>query len=227
MASALRERHPKAVLANDLLTGKTHMTEVEHNTFMLLVSTIRMETKLDMETWYEFDIETYAELAGVSRSVAYEATKLASKKLLHQTCVIKTDTSTVLVNLVTAIKLEDGKIQATFHKELFPYISELVNRFTSIDVRTIFLLRKPQLKNLYSLVSSDKWKADNTRFYELEELYEMLDVPVSYRNYKEFNKHVLKRGKEEFEKLGLGGLKVEVRKVGRKVVAVRFGLGGL
>lgn len=218
----MRKRQPKAVMANDLLTGNLSMTEVEHNVFMLLIASIRKEDKLSMETWYTFPLEDYAELAKATRGSAYEATKLACKKLLHQTCIIKNGNSTVLVNLVTAIKFEDGEIKATFHRELFPYISELVSRFTSIDVRECFLIHKPQLKNLYTLLVADRWKGKNTLPKDLEYLYEILNIPLSYRNYKEFNKHILSRAAREFNNLGFGTLQIMPIKEGRRVIKVRI-----
>lgn len=216
---------PKAVIANDFIQGNLPITEVEYKTFMLLVSCIRHKEKLSAEKWYSFSIETYMELAGVTRKVAYTAIRLAASKLLTRKCIIKEETATITCHLVSEVRVssETSEVSARFSPSLFPYLSELRSKFTYIDLRESFLLKNPQICGLYNLLLTHRWnKRQKAITIPLEELYEILDVPKSYRNYKETNKHILSRGSKEFKRLGLCGLRIKPVKQGRSTVSVRL-----
>ena len=216
---------PKAVIANDFIQGNLPITEVEYKTFMLLVSCIRFKEKLSAEKWYSFSIETYMELAGVPRKAAYGAIRLAASKLLDRKCIIKEETATITCHLVSEVRVnaETSEVSARFSPSLFPYLSELRSKFTYIDLRESFLIRNPQICGLYNLLLMHRWnKRQKSIIISLPELYDVLDVPKSYRNYKEANKHILSKGAKEFKRLGLCGLKVKPIKQGRSTTSVEL-----
>lgn len=216
---------PKAVIANDFIQGNLPLTEVEYKTFMLLVSCIRHKEKLSGEKWYSFSLDTYMRLAGVTRKVAYDAVRVATSKLLERKCVISEGKAIITCHLVSEIKLipDSSEVLARFSPSLFPYISELRNKFTYIDLQESFLLKNPQVCGLYNFLLSHRWnKRQKTIRISLDELYHVINVPKSYQSYKEINKHILSKSIKEFNRLGLCKLTIVPIKVGRAAKAVEF-----
>lgn len=215
----------EAKVHNDIIQANLNVSVSEWNVLLLILTSFNQKKRIKESTWHQVNLVDYAELAGISREAAYEAVRVAGDSLLTKIVKLKNGRALKIVHLITGIEvvLADNTIKMSFHPDLLPYISELSSRYTRLDVEQSFKLKNIYVNRLYTLLTVDRWNPRSRLVeYAIEELYDKLAVPDSYRSFKEFNRLVLSRAVKEFKTMELCKVGIEQVKVGRRVGKIRF-----
>lgn len=215
----------EAKVHNDIIQSSLDITLPEWNVLLLILTSFNQKKSIREDSWHQVNLVDYAELAGITREAAYEAVRAAGDKLLTRIVKIKNGRTLKLVHLVTGIEvtLADNSIRMSFHPDMIPYISELSSRYTRLDVEQSFKLKNMYVNRLYTLLTVARWDIrSRTVEYSIEELYDKLAVPESYKSFKEFNRLVLARAVKDFKTMKLCRVGIEQVKVGRRVGKIRF-----
>lgn len=118
-------------------------------------------------------------------------------------------------------KGKDSLLECSISPELKPYLLELKGNFKSFNLKYILPLQSSYSIRLYEILKKNENIVSVT--FELEDLYNILKVPDSFKSYGKFKEKVLQVAEKEliqhtdifFE------IKEEI-KTGRKVTAITF-----
>lgn len=177
---------------------------------------------------FEVTVENYAELFNITSSNARVELQDAVLRLADRS--IKVDTKKYLgfFRWVSSAVFdeEEGTAYIRFTEEVLPYLQGLNTHFTQIRLKKIVELQSTYSWRLYELyrmkqISNPKVSPS----FELEELYDMLDVPKSRREFRKFNERVLKPALKELEDKNVVSIKTVPQRLGKKVIGIRLERG--
>jgi len=149
--------------------------------------------------------------------------KQFAKRLMSKPIVIDTgDKDFEVYNWFSRIKYVDkeAKFLVRFEEGLKPYLLELKDRFITYNLKHILPLTSTYSVRIYQLLK--EYEKLNKRYFEVEELQEILQVPKSYKSYTNFNAKVLKVAEKELKEHCDIYFTLEEEKEGRKVARLIF-----
>lgn len=121
---------------------------------------------------------------------------------------------------------EKGALLLSFHPDLKPHYLQLKERFTQYSLSEFMSLPSIYSQRLYEILKS--WNDKPEIVIDIEELYKMLDVPVSFRkDFGAFRRKVLEQAHKDIvgrtdSSLWFDWEPLKGKKSGKKTVAVRF-----
>ena len=197
-----------------------------------------MKTAQELENFYKSGIKgttftdssiftltvgDYARIIGARQCHAREELAQVAKTLGNRKTQINTSKLVGVVNWASTslFNKEEDTLFIKFNELLIPYLCDLQSYFTKVRLGEVLLLQSTYSWRFYELY---KMRQGENRYisveFDLLELYEMLDVPSSRREYRKFNDRILKPALKELKDKGLISLKVTEKKAGRKVVSL-------
>jgi len=114
----------------------------------------------------------------------------------------------------------EAKFLVRFEEGLKPYLLELKERFIAYNLQNILPLTSTYSVRIYQLLK--EYEKLTKRYFLVEELQELLQVPKSYRSYTNFNAKVLKVAEKELLEHTDIYFTIEEEKQGRKVHRLIF-----
>ena len=114
----------------------------------------------------------------------------------------------------------EAKFLVRFEEGLKPYLLQLKERFVSYNLKYILPLTSTYSVRIYQLLK--EYEKLTKRYFEVEELMDILQVPKSYRSYTNFNAKVLKVAEKELLEHTDIYFTLEEEKAGRKVSRLIF-----
>ena len=133
------------------------------------------------------------------------------------------------VGLVSHRKLEDNILQITFHKSLVPYLLDFTKGFTKYQIKNILLMKSSYAIGFYEMFKKDMWRSkyehdSQMKFeFELEKLFDTLQIPLSMQKPAVLEREILKRVKNEINTHSdLYLHKYVLTKTGRKYTHITF-----
>ena len=165
----------------------------------------------------------FSELVGVDLKNAHrELYKAADHLFEAEMCIKEGNTVSRVWWVQKAVTKHGGAgaITLTWSDDVIQYISELQDRFTGYKVRNIALLKSPHSIRLYEILM--KWKATGERTVYLDDFKAALGITGKYREFKIFNRDVLKKAVKELNSRSDLVVSYEPIRQGRKVTALAF-----
>lgn len=140
------------------------------------------------------------------------------KKLTENRIKIKTDDGEITANFLTFAKYKDGYIEYKINPFFKKYLI-VKSHFIKYNIKNISKLTSKYSIRLYELIK--QYHRIGKREFQLNELYNILGVSKTLRDYRNFKNRVLKKAIEEINE---SGLKIEVEEIkrGRKVDRLVF-----
>ena len=195
-----------------------------------LVNTVASKIRMDDEDFHTYTIplkeitEPGKRLGGKD----YAELVAAVERLMSRPIKIQeSPTAISIYNIFAKCKIDAEKRTVTvcFHPDLKPHFLNLKERFTKISLAEFMSLPSTYSQRLFEILKS--WDDKSEVEISLESLYEMLDIPASYRaNFLNFRRRILEQAhKDVVEREGSSlWFDWEPIKSGRagKVVAIRF-----
>jgi len=140
--------------------------------------------------------------------------------LMKKDFKIHSDKKLILYSFFTYLEFdkETKTLTVDFNERLKPHLLQL-KIFAKGNLKYLLIFNSEYSKRIYMLLS--QWKSINKKKYLLDELYEILAVPTSYR-YHDFKKRILLIAEKELKKNSDIFFTFEEVKQGRKVVEIIF-----
>lgn len=187
----------------------------------ILTAMTQLDSKND-EILQEYEIKV-SELEKKLQSEQNETRlKQFAKKLMSKPLEVPTEDGWIIANWFSDIEYIRGqaKFKVRFSEKLKPYLLQLKERFVSYNLKYILPLTSTYSVRIYQLLK--EYEKFTKRYFEVEELMDILQVPKSYRNYTNFNAKVLKVAEKELQEHTDIYFTLEEEKEGRKVSRLIF-----
>ena len=149
--------------------------------------------------------------------------KQFAKKLMSKPLEVPTEDGWIVFNWFSKIQYinKEAKFKVRIEEDLKPYLLQLKERFVSYNLKYILPLTSTYSVRIYQLLK--EYEKLTKRYFEVEELMELLQVPKSYRDsYKDFKRNVLKVAEKELLEHTDIYFTIEEEKEGRKVSRLIF-----
>ncbi len=167
---------------------------------------------------------------GAYQNIIDAAKKLKSREI---TIVVKDkesgreeilDTSLV-IGVKRAKVTKDARemyVKLSFHPDLKPYLLQLKNNFTLLDIRNFVRLHSSSTMRIYELLKQYENTNSKQREISLETLKNMLGVTEKYPMYGNFKQKILEEAQRRINESTDISFTFEEVKIGRKVTGIRF-----
>ena len=148
--------------------------------------------------------------------------KQFAKKLMSKPLEVPTQDGWIVANWFSDIEYVRGqaKFKVRFSEKLKPYLLQLKERFISYNLKYILPLTSTYSIRIYQLLKEHEKLTK--RYFDVEELQDILQVPKSYRIYNRFKEKVLKVAQEELKEHTDIYFDFDEEKSGRKVTRLVF-----
>lgn len=178
------------------------------------------------ETWFNVSSKEYAEIAKINSNEAAKAIRMAIPELPSRIIKVKQGEQVKNLHWLAEIKLQNDNtsVSLRFSPEIIGYISQLTENFTSLKLENCFKITSAYAWRLYELFLTVKNYKNKEISIQISCLYDMLDLPESYRNYKVFKNRVLLAAQIELSEKGLCSMEFKERRTGRWITKLDFKL---
>ena len=168
---------------------------------------------------YEIKVSELEHKLQVKQNETY--LKQFAKKLMSKPLEVPTEDGWIVANWFSDIEYVRGqaKFKVRFSEKLKPYLLQLKERFVSYNLKYILPLTSTYSVRIYQLLK--EYEKLTKRYFEVEELMELLQVPKSYK-YADFKRKVLQVAEKELLEHTDIYFTIEEEKEGRKVSRLIF-----
>jgi len=148
--------------------------------------------------------------------------KQFARKLMSKPLEVPTADGWIVANWFSDIEYVRGeaKFKVRFSEKLKPYLLQLKERFVSYNLKYILPLTSTYSVRIYQLLK--EYERLTKRYFTVEELQELLQVPKSYKIYNRFKEKVLQVAERELLEHTDIYFTIEEEKEGRKVSRLIF-----
>ena len=177
------------------------------------------------DSLFTLTVADYARVCKLEQSDARKELIEVVYRLGKRSSLISTKKFIAYINWTSSIGFftDEDTLVIKFNEILIPYLCDLQNYFTKIRLSEVLLLQSTYSWRFYELY---KMRHGENLYipvqFTLEELYEMLDLPPSRREYRKFNERILKPSIKELKDKGIIALAVKEVKRSRKVTGLIF-----
>ena len=185
----------------------------------ILIALTQIDSKVD-EDLDEYIIKL-SELETKLQSKQNETQlKTFAKKLMSKPLEVPLNGGFEVYNWFSKIRYKDGIFTVRIDKDLKPYLLKLKDRFVAYNLKYILPLTSSYSVRIYQLLK--EYEKLTKRYFDLEELMEVLQVPKSLKRYSQFKQKILKVAEKELLKHTDIYFTIEEEKEGRKVSRLIF-----
>jgi len=187
-----------------------------------ILNAIAQIDSIEDEVLKEYEIKVSELEAKLQAEQNETRLKQFAKKLISKPIEVPTANGWIVANWFSDIEYIRGeaKFKVRFSEKLKPYLLQLKERFVSYNLKYILPLTSTYSVRIYQLLK--EYEKLTKRYFEVEELMELLQVPKSYRSYTNFNAKVLKVAERELREHTDIYFTLEEEKEGRKVSRLIF-----
>jgi plasmid replication initiation protein len=201
-----------------LVNAKYKLDTTEIKFIMIAITQIKKEDAALKE--YEIKVTDLETTLGVEQN--YPRLKQFAKKIMSKPLEVPTDDGWIIANWFADVEYKkgQGKFIVTFSGKLKPYLLDLRERYVSHNLKYILPLTSTYSVRIYQLLK--EYEKLTKRYFQVEELMQILQVPPSLKIYNRFKEKVLKVSELEiFEHTDIA-FTFEEKKAGKKVDRLIF-----
>lgn len=167
---------------------------------------------------------TYAQIYEAAEKLRSREIQIRFKDEKARSTIIDTTiaTSTEKLENEEDRKGEESYISLTFHPKLKPYLLQLKQDFTRIDLDIYQKIHASHAIRLYHIFSSYFGRGQKRVFLEVQELKEMLGIAEKYSNFTMFKKYVLEDSQKRLNQDTDLNFTYQIRKRGKTVLGIDF-----
>ncbi|UOG77551.1 replication initiation protein (plasmid) [Hymenobacter tibetensis] len=218
--------YPRAYQANALVRAPLKLTHVEARIFALALGCIHQ----DQTELPGISIPLSRVITQKKGGSVYETIRDACRSLMSKVVSIESQTGNkkrfTAYSIISYIDLNEGTgyLTGNFAPEIKPFLLQLAEQYTHVEIETLLTLKSAHAHRLYWLLKS--W--DDVGLWEVE--FDALrkqvlgdDNDVTYTLFYDFKRYVLEPALRELDSLGWA-VTYEPVKDGKKVKGVRFSI---
>ena len=214
----------------ELIVQHNHLIEARYNLSLQekrLMCWLASQVKPSDEDFkeHELSIREFAELVDVKGDHLYKTLDTITHKLMQKIITIRMMDKKGFMKaaLLGGAKYFEGEgiLKLSFHPYLKPYMLQLKERFTKVNLGDIMGLKSVHAMRIYELVK--QYESIVERKIQLTELRECCGVADNqYKKFNNFKKDVLERSKKEINAKTDLLIDYEEIKASRKITAIKF-----
>jgi plasmid replication initiation protein len=210
---------------NHLIEARYRLTLQEKRLMCWLASQVK-QTDEDFKE-HELSIKEFAGLVEVKGDHLYKSLDLITHKLMQKIITIKSLTKKGFTKaaLLGGVKYHEGQgtIKLSFHPYLKPYMLQLKERFTKINLGDVLGLKSTHAIRIYELLK--QYENTGKRNICLEDLKGFCGIDINqYKKFNNFKKDILERSKREINNKTDILVDYEEIKTSRRITSINFSI---
>ena len=210
----------RVIKGNPLIEAKFELTPIQTKLFLFLLA--KLDTsKTNFEPMIVV-VKDFQKFIGTKGDSLYNHLKKEVEKMIGKRVYYKDDNVELNTSLISGyLYLEkEGAFLVEFPSLLKPFLLQLKENFTVIDIRNILGLDSSYAMRFYEICKEkERFK---TFQYTVTEIKEMFSIENKYKNYFDFKVKIIIQAKNELQENSELYFDFEEIKQGKKVVAIRF-----
>lgn len=226
---ASRRKGALVVRRNDLIFGNHRMSLQEMRLFLWLVSQVRTED--DELKCYRLAIRDFGDLVGLDGGGNLYSRMLDITRSLMQRIVQVNDFDEKVIRQRPLLSGADyrygeGFVDLKLHADLKPYLLNLGEKFTSIELDIAVRLKSTYSVRLYEILKAEQFKG-GTASFALDELRKLMGVEADqYERFNNFKARVLEPASRELTDRTDLAVDYKTERTGQSVSKVTFEVAG-
>jgi len=221
-----KEHYKNAMIAmqhNNLVEAKYSMTLQQKRIMIWLVSQIKPDD-IDFKE-HTLSIKELIEICQLSGESSYKEIRNITSELIEKGIRIIdiTDPSNkreIQVSWLSSADYYQGKVKLSFSPKLKPYLLQLKEKFTAINVIDLMQFKSVHAIRIYELLK--QYQDIGERVLSLEEIKDCCGVTDKLKQYGELKKRLLLIAQREINEKSDIHIKFECIKPSRKIVGLKF-----
>ena len=222
----LKEHYKNAMIAmqhNNLVEAKYSMTLQQKRIMIWLVSQIKPDD-IDFKE-HTLSIKELVEICQLSGESSYKEIRNITFSLIEKGIRIIdiTDPSNkreIQVSWLSSADYYQGKVKLSFSPKLKPYLLQLKEKFTAINVIDLMQFKSVHAIRIYELLK--QYQDIGERVLSLEEIKDCCGVSDKLKQYGELKKRLLLIAQREINEKSDIHIKFECIKPSRKILGIKF-----
>ena len=210
----------RVIKGNPLIEAKFELTPIQTKLFLFLLA--KLDTsKTNFEPMIVV-VKDFQKFIGTKGDSLYNHLKKEVEKMIGKRVYYKDDNVELNTSLISGyLYLEkEGAFLVEFPSLLKPFLLQLKENFTVIDIRNILGLDSSYAMRFYEICKEkERFK---TFQYTVTEIKEMFSIENKYKNYFDFKVKIIIQARNELQENSELYFDFEEVKQGKKVVAIRF-----
>ncbi|MCU0470016.1 MAG: replication initiation protein [Arcicella sp.] len=210
----------RVIKGNPLIEAKFELTPIQTKLFLFLLA--KLDTsKANFEPMIVV-VKDFQKFIGTKGDSLYNHLKKEVEKMIGKRVYYKDDKVELNSSLISGyLYLEnEGAFLVEFPSLLKPFLLQLKENFTVIDIRNILGLDSSYAMRFYEICKEkERFK---TFQYTVSEIKEMFAIENKYKNYFDFKVKIIIQARNELQENSELYFDFEEIKQGKKVVAIRF-----
>ena len=212
-----------AMQHNNLVQAKYSMSLQQKRIMIWLVSQIKPED-IDFKE-HVLGVKELIEICNLSGESAYKELKNITFSLIEKGIRILDVNSPdkdveTQVSWLSSAKYDLGEVRLAFSPELKPYLLQLKDKFTAIDISDLMQFKSVHAIRIYELLK--QYYNIGERTLSIEEIKQCCGVPDRLKKYSDFEKKLLLISQREINEKSDIRFEFERLKKSRKIVAIKF-----
>ncbi len=208
---------------NNLVQAKYSMSLQQKRIMIWLVSQIK-PNDIDFKE-HVLGVKELIEICNLSGESAYKELKDITFSLIEKGIRILDMTSPdkdveTQVSWLSSAKYELGEVRLSFSPELKPYLLQLKDKFTAIDVSDLMQFKSVHAIRIYELLK--QYYNIGERTLSIEDIKQCCGVVDRLNTYPNFEKKILLIAQREINEKSDISFEFERIKHSRKIVAIKF-----
>jgi|GEM_PF-734241 len=206
---------------NDLIQANYPLTLQEKRIVLWLSSQVKKDDEEFKD--HEMKISDFCELAGIKSKNMYKEIEKISTELMQKVLQIRKENSLMVVSWLSYAEYfyREGKIVLRFDPALKPYLLNLKEKFTQINLSQLLSFKSFYSVRMYELLY--QYISIGERNIKVDEIKSNLGIEKEkYKSYADLKKYVVLTALKEINEKSDIQVGFEEVKNGRKVTALNF-----
>lgn len=210
----------RVIKGNPLIEAKFELTPIQTKLFLFLLA--KLDTSKNSFEPMIVVVKDFQKFIGTKGDSLYNHLRKEVEKMIGKRVYYKDDNVELNSSLISGyLYLEkEGAFLVEFPSLLKPFLLQLKENFTVIDIRNILGLDSSYAMRFYE-ICKEKEKLRIFQ-YTISEIKEMFSIEHKYKNYFDFKIKVIVQARNELQENSELYFDFEEIKQGKKVVALRF-----
>jgi len=219
------QKNELVIQHNHLIEAKYHLTLQEKRLVLLMSSRVQKDGK-KLET-HTFSVQELCSFLQLNNKNFYREIDSVVSKLFTRVLVIKNvlEDSVTKISWLTYSKYWHGKglVQLTFNDQLKPYLLEIKDRFTKINLGDIVGLKSIHAIRIYELLK--QYESIGVREISLVDLRGHCGIEENqYKRFNDLKRKILEISKREINEKTDIFISYEEEKTVRKITSIKFSI---
>jgi plasmid replication initiation protein len=223
--SVRRPELPPSVVVfqhNSLIEARYSLTLQEKKVILWLTSRIQQNDK-DFKQ-HTLTVREFMNLVDLKGQANYKELQKITLGLIKKVLIIKEpdEQITTQVSWLNSARYEEGEgfIRLSFAPEMHPFLLNLKNRFTTLDITDLMQFSSIHAIRIYELLK--QYQDIGERVLSVDEIKECCGVKSKFKNYPDFERYIILLAQREINEKSDIYIDFARMKTSRKITGIKF-----